>query len=231
MAYNQNGNSYPQREKNVLDDRKLRLSTKNEQGKWANLSFGVYSNNPRVTVYSGIDGDKDNGRISANMDTPAFYVFLHKLAEVIDFVPTEDAKDIKYKIENKRPNFQKGGGRPNGTVTESELWFGKSANGVVWLSVTGYQRPKIQFKFGEGVEYHSFFHGNGEQFTEGELSKAFAKAYLEALYGIIPVLKTTKYVEPQPKQQNGGGYNGGGQQNGYSKAPSVNDDAGEDLPF
>lgn len=231
MAYNQNGNQFPQRKKNVLDDRKLRLSTKNEQGKWANLSFGVFNNNPRVTVYTGIDGDKDNGRISGNMDTPAFYVFLDTLAKVIDFVPTEENKDIKYKIENKRPNFQKGGGRPNGTVTESELWFGKSASGVIWMSVTGYQRPKVQFKFGEGIEYHSFFHGNGEPFTEAELSKAFAKAYLEALYGIIPVLKTTDYVEPQPKQQNGG-YNGGQQQGGYNKpANNADTDVGEDLPF
>lgn len=242
MSYgNQGGNNYPQREKNVFDDRKFRLSVKNENGKWANLNFGLYQNNPRITVYTGVEGDKDNGRISGNMDTPAFYSFLNLFSQVIDFKPTEEARDIKFKIENKRPNFQKGGGRPQGTVTESELWVGKTSKGVVWLSVTGYNRPKIQFPFGN-PEYHAFFMGDGTPMTEGEVSVLYAKAYLQALYGMLPILKVDNFVDVQAKQKQGGGGgyggNGGGQSQGggqsgggSARSSGFDSDADDDIPF
>lgn len=237
----------PQRKKNALDNRKLNLTAKNEQGKMASLIWGLYSNNPRITVYTNIEGDKDNGRVSANMDTPTFYSFLVLLRMAIKFRPTENEPEKKWKVENMRPNFKPGGGRPDGYVTESELWVGKDREGCVWMCVTAYNRPRVKFVFGSS-EYHNIFHGTGEQFSKAESSVLAAEGYADLLAPMLANLQVTEWIEPQPKgdrqggggggyrggnNSGGGGYrnnNGGGNSNsGGGGGDSF--DGGDDIPF
>lgn len=203
------------RVKNALDNQKLKLQAKNEQGRNANLSWNLFSNNPRVTVWTGVDGDKDNGKITGAFDTLGFYQFLEGLKMAIAFRPTEGAKEFRNKVELMRPNFKPGGGRPDGVVKASEVWYGKDADGVVWLSLCAYQRPMIKFILVPN-EYHQFRHATGEALSPGEASTLLAApAYIRALELIMAQLQVVEYKEPPPRDNNRGG--GGGSGGGYNR--------------
>jgi len=203
------------RVKNALDNQKLKLQAKNEQGRNANLSWNLFSNNPRVTVWTGVDGDKDNGKITGAFDTLGFFQFLEGLKMAIAFQPTEGAKDFRNKVELMRPNFKPGGGRPDGVVKASEVWFGKDTEGVVWLSLCAYNRPMIKFTLLPN-EYHQFRHATGESLSPGEAStKLAAPAYIRALELIMAHLQVTEYKEPPPRDNQGGNRGGQGGGGGY----------------
>lgn len=244
------------RTKNALDNQKLKLYSKNEQGRNASLSWNLFSNNPRVTVWTGVDGDKDNGKITGAFDTLGFYQFLEGLKMAIAFRPTEGAKEFRNKVELMRPNFKPGGGRPDGVVKASELWYGKDQDGVVWLSLCAYNRPMIKFTLVPN-EYHRFTHATGESLSAGEGSTLLAApAYVRTLELFMAHLQVVEYKEPPPRdnqrgggQGGGGGYGGGnrggnggqggggtydrrGSGGGGSSGGGFSDDAGgDDLPF
>lgn len=218
------------RTKNALDNRKLNLSTKcpSAEGKYSSLIWGIHSNNPRITVYTNDPNDqKDNGRISANLDMPVFFSFLAKFNEVI-----EHDGEIKYKIENKNYIFP-GGKRSESPVVVSELWFGKEKDGMIWISVIARDRPKIKFPFTVS-EFHKFQHADGSEFTTAELSKMVAKGYLNILTNMMTALAVDNYVEPPAKPAGGnkGGY-GGGNKGGYNGGSSSKqaDDQDDDMPW
>lgn len=229
----------PERVKNALDNRKLSMSapTPGHDGKYASLQWGLFSNNPRITVYTNDPNDngpdKGYGKISANLDLPVFAAFLHQLDKVID-----GPADTKIGIENKNFIFP-GGKRSEKPVVVSTLWFGKDKEGIVWVSVVAQNRPKIQFKFGGGQNFHNFMHGDGTPFTAGEWSQLCAKGNLNILEHMMPALAVTNYVEPPKKDAprsggGGGSYGGnrGGNSGGNSSGGGGGDFGGdEDLPF
>jgi uncharacterized membrane protein YgcG len=239
----------PPRKKNALDNRKLQMSARNQDGKFASLQWGIFSNNPRITVYTNVESDKDvgYGKISANMDTPAFYAFLGLLNEAIDFVPgTGGLTEYKASIENKSFIFP-GGKRSEKPVVQSELFVGKDKDGVVWMGVMAKDRPKIKFDF-QLADFHMLKHGTGESFSKAEASVVAARAMWTILVEMIAHMQVTEWVEPPPPEQRngggGGGYNrgggGGGQGGGggYNRGGGggnggggVTSEVGEDLPF
>lgn len=214
-----------QRTKNALDNRKLNLSTKcpADQTKWSSLIWGIYANNPRITVYTNDPSDqgesKGYGKISANLDLPVFYMFLAKLSEVID------AKDeIKFKFENKNFIFP-GGKRSEKPVTTSELWVGKDKDGIVWISVTAHNRPKIKFPFCPS-DFHFLLNGDGSPVSAAEVSCLCAKAYVTILQNMMATMACNNYIEPTPKPQRGD--SGGGWK---PKQGGGNNSYEEEIPF
>jgi hypothetical protein len=209
----------PERKKNALDNTKLKMSapTPGHQGKYANLVWGLYSNNPRITVYTGDPNDAGEqngwGKISANLDAPIFFAFLKMLHDVIDAPP-----DTKNKIENKNFIFP-GGKRSEKPVVTSELWVGKDKDGIIWISVSARDRPKIKFNFNKS-DFHEFYHGNGEPYTPAESSAVYARGYITLLEGLMTTMLDNHWVEPPPRDPpggggqrgGGGGYGGGGGQ-------------------
>lgn len=200
----------PPRKKNALDEYKLRLSGKPQQGatKPPSLAFSVVKNMPHIDVYTNVPNDKDNGRIKANMDAPTFFALLQLLDQAIN-----SEGPVKFKIENKNFVWPKGE-RSKEPVTISTTVVGKGSDGRVFISVVAYDksRPIIPFYFGPS-SYHNIIDGEGNPMAEGEVSKAYARGYLRLLYNLVPSVLTAEYVEPEPRQQNGGG-NGGGNYRG-----------------
>lgn len=238
------------RKKNALDNRKLQMSARNQDGKFASLQWGIFSNNPRITVYTNVESDKDvnYGKISANMDTPAFYAFLGLLNEAIDFVKgTNGLEEFKASIENKNFIFP-GGKRSEKPVVQSELFVGKDKEGVVWMGVMAKDRPRIKFDF-QLADFHQLKHGTGETFSKAEASVVAARAMWTILVEMIAHMQVTEWVEPPPPEQRnggggggynrggggGGGYNrgggGGGNRGGDSFGGGGGSEVGEDLPF
>ena len=234
-----------QRTKNALDNRKLNLSapTPGHQGKRASLIWGLYSNNPRLTVYTGDPNDQDAskgyGKITANLDAPVFFAFLQLLEMAVD---PATPNDWKAKIENKNFIFP-GGKRSEAPVVVSELFVGKDKDGVVWISIVdrNKDRPRIKFVIG-GNDFHRFLHSDGTPFTDAETSVLFAKGYIKLLQEMMGNLLCSLWVEPEqrPQQNNrggnggGGGYNRGGGNSyggGRSTETSTSDEGDGDIPF
>lgn len=244
MADNRN---FPARKKNALDNRKLALSTKcpTDNSKWSSLVWGLYTNQPRITVYTNCPNDQQGwhkGKIEAKLDAPTFFAFLQMLQNVID-APL----DTKMKIENKNFIFP-GGKRSESPVHVSDLWCGKDKDGVIWISVTAVgkdkDRPRIKFPIINPSEFHNLHHGDGTQFTQEECSKLYATGYLGMLRQVMAMLLVVEYKEPEPRDGQGGGggqrggqgggrnnYNDRGGNGGGGRNNDSDDSYDEDIPF
>jgi hypothetical protein len=239
----------PPREKNALDNRKLNLSapTPGVQGKFASFGWTIYRNNPRITVYTNDPNDqKDYGKIQAPMDMPVFMMLMNLLNQAIDA-----PGDYKNKIDNLNYIFP-GGKRSETPVVVSETHVGKK-DGVVYISVTARERPRIMFKF-HPSDFHKLYHGDGTPYTEGEASVLFARGYVRLMEQLMIHIAAENFVDMSLEQNKpggggggqrfgggGGNFGGGGGQGGGSgynrgggggeSAPPANGPAGDDLPF
>lgn len=206
------------RKKHYMDDAKLRLSAEPVSGsqKRPSLTVTVINNNPRIDVYTNLEGDKANGVIHAKMDAPTFFIFLQQLEALLDDVPK-----TQYFIKNKRPGENRGE-----QVVESTTVIGKDEEGKAYISIIAADgdRPKIKFYFGVSY-FHQLSAGNGRKLTDAEVSVIAARAWVRMMGTIIGNVLTDNYVEPEarPRKEGGGGnwksggggggWKGGGGQN------------------
>lgn len=214
---------------NALDNRKLNLSAPGvDQGKRASLIWGLYSNNPRITVWTGGESEGRQEKIAANLDLPVFYAFLNLLNKTL--VGPNGAKSA---IENMGFTFP-GGKRSEKPSVLSELWVGKDDDGSVWISVTAYNRPKIKFYF-VASDFHHFKKGDGTPFSKAEINNLFAEGYVKLLENMMATMACNNWVPPVPRDNNGGGGNrggyGGGGGNGGGNRSQPRDLPEDDLPF
>lgn len=219
----------PERKKTALDNSKLRLQAPcpSAEGKMSSMGFQLVSNNPRIVVNTNDPADEGNnyGRISANMDLPAFVALL-KILDTLIKSPSEN----KYSIQCLGHTFFKGQ-RSQEKKILATVWVGRDKEGVLWISVTSENRPKIKFPFGPAGGYHSLHHADGSPCTASEVSEFYAKAFLSILEQMIVNVAVDNYVPPEPR--NNGGFNkgsngGGGYQKQSAPAASNFDD---DIPY
>jgi hypothetical protein len=186
-----------------------------EGGKKARLVWVVRDNNPRITVYTNVQGDSAYGIINAGLTPEILYVLLDLLEEVI-----KGEKGEKRVIECLTSPKQEDGSYGPKQPTSS-VWVGKDANGVVWISVVSanQDRPKIKFEF-KVYEYYRLLKSDGVPITEAESSELWALASVRALRLIFANL--TSGFRPRVQAPSGSkpSYGGG--------ANAVLDD---DLPF
>jgi hypothetical protein len=222
MAY---GGPQTPRKKNHLDEYKLRLSAPAVQGakRKPSLAVSVAKNNPRITVYTNVEGAKDNGRISANMDTQTMFAMFSALQEVID-----GPADSKITITNMNHTFYQGKRSPEPQVVSKTI-LGKEPDGTIYISVIAKDQAMVKFPFLPS-EYHSFVHKDGSPWQPPELSKLYAKGWVDIFSSLIPFVLVNEYEEPPPRDPpangggggnsygNRGGQGGGQQQRGNSSA-------------
>jgi hypothetical protein len=214
MAYNNNGGGnrqFPQREKNVLDDRRLSMSapTPNVKGKWASWNWGYFGNLARVTIWTNDpeDAGNNNGKIDVKMPLTDF----KKLLECIDWAIELDHDD---KMCFEYLDYSWFGGKKSEQVeVQATFWVGKT-DGVVWISMLSpkRERPKIQFKFGATM-YNQFKKADGSPVDDATMSRIVARANVSMLHDAVTALAVRDYKEKEKKDNQGGGQ-GGGQRNG-----------------
>lgn len=221
------------REKNALDMRKLKLSADSTAaGKKAQLVFGIHANNPRVTVYTGDPEDSSEkngyGKIQANLDAPIFETFIGMIEHAASLKEEWSAK-----IENKNYTWYSGK-RSDKPVLISELWVGRTKDGLVWISVIAADpnRPKLRFYFTPS-EFHNFVKRSGEPFAKDEINNLYAMGYARLLRGVSQQVLVNNYVDEAIKDNNGGNNNGFRQNprnTEKSKDAGMSSDGG-DLPW
>lgn len=234
------------RKKIALDNPKLTMYAPNSVGKSARLAWGLVDNNPRITVHTNDPNDSNNdyGRISAHLDATTLYAIFELLKATID-APGK----CRDKIDCLKYTFPNGKRSDKPSVTASVV-VGKDENGVIWISLSAYQRPQIQFKF-SNPDFHHFIHEDGTRFTHNEVSVLYAKAYINLLERMYAHVLVTEFKEIERKPNGGGngggGYNRGGDGGGYKGGNSNgnyqksqpksdsgfgdDDGAGSDIPW
>ena len=210
------------------------------------LRFGLFKNQPRVTVRTNVPGDKDHGKIEFNTDLATFACFIKFAMDLIEG-KTEDTE----RVFVYRNNFVAGKKRDN-FIELSKLHVGRAQDGRIYIAVLSTQpdRPKIKFFFGPS-HFHDIRKADGSQLSPKEMSDAYAYGFLDPAYKLVMHLLVTEF-DPDAKgvsnpanfnQGNGnsGGYNNGGQRNNYNNGSnnsyakpannSYNDSAfDEDMP-
>lgn len=228
------------RQKTVLDDPKLKLSSDPLPNGEGRPSFHLYmaGNNPRIDVYTNLPNDKNRGNIRAPLDVRAMYTILECLKLLCD-KPEETGP---YILENK-DHIWKDNQRSKEPVVLTRLVMGKDKEGRLYISLIAHdpERPKIRFYFGMPY-YHQLTRSNGEKMTDAELSVWGCRNYIAALTGLYPAVAAVQY-EHKPADKsgpNGGGGGGYNRQNNSAPAPRPaktantyegGDDWGDDLPM
>ncbi len=210
-----------------------KLSMTSTQGR-AKLRFGIYNNNPRITIYTNDENDKKNnmGMITAPMDPLVFSTFLAKISECISSPP-----NTKFSIQNYTMKMADGEEKPK-KVHLNDIYGGKDENGVIWISVVEGNRPKFKFEFGN-YPFHKFYKTDGEEMSRAELSQLSAKAAVNLFSDILSNYITSNYehVVNTYKPRNKGNYNKGNynrgnyNNNNNNNNNSNNEIADDDLPF
>jgi hypothetical protein len=117
----------------------------------ARLVWAIRDENPRISVFCNDPNLKGaNGVITCAMDPVSFSIFIEKFKDIcsgpIDKKDKVDCKKGIYGDDNKLKEI----------ITSSELWFGKNAEGLVWISCIEKDKPRIQFVFNLS-DYHQFY--------------------------------------------------------------------------
>lgn len=186
--------------RNISDERLLGLSAMNETNKRANWNIRVAGNKLRITVWTGIDGDANNGKQEAVLDLLTGYV----LAELIRSVVNSEAAGFAEGLRTLRLGKEgwKGGKQPGPNIL-----VGKDNSGVVFLALfLGKNRPCIKFQLIDDG-WFNLVHKGGESFTPGESSRIVSLSYARALEHFVATLGTQEYVETSKERSNNGGGN------------------------
>lgn len=202
------------RVKTALDNRKLTLQapTPGHKGKFAALTWQLVANNPRIVVYTNDPEDtgrkNDNGAIKAAfgmLEAFAAFSMLDKMIKYDGPLPYKETIDnMNYTWFNNE--------RSKEPVLVSQFHCGKDEHGVIWLSVTAANRPKIKFPI-QVSNFHQMRKGDGTPFTAGEASLYAAQGYLKFMSELLTVMADSHWEEPKPKGDKAGG--GGGNRGSY----------------
>lgn len=229
-----NGNNFPQRKKNALNNYALNLSVPvpNEQGKFSNLSWDISRNNLTFKVYTGFSSDQSNknGLIQARLDGSAFFGFMELIKTAV-----KKQEEWKGRIDYTDFTFF-GGKRSDRPQHITSVYVGRDSDGAIWLSVVdaiNKDRPRVKFFFGASRQYN-FKHGDGSDYSNAETSQLFANAFYNMLSSVGASVMVSEYIEPKPRNNNGGqggGYNNNNRQNNDNNSGGGSNNYEDDIPF
>lgn len=181
----------------ILDFVRLQMFTPapNMQNVRSKLSFGFRDGNPRITVFTNDPNDTiAKGIIYAGLSPEMFEIFLTVFETVIR---TKD--EVKQAIDCYTSRYEDN--KPTGErLLNSQVWVGKDANQLIWLSVTAENRPRIKFTF-QVSEWHKIYHSDGTLITEAEGSRLAAMAHLNLLRQVYGHLLANYLLNPPPPVQ------------------------------
>ena len=224
------------RTKTVLDLPKLRLLGETQGGARGRPTLSMYliGENPRIDVYTQIDGDRDNGLIRAKLD----YQALGLIQETIRHYADPNTPPGRSALECK-DSYAFGKKQPEPIATASVI-IGKDERGRVYMSVLdslNSSRAKIRFPFTMN-DYFSMTNETGQPVDEGLVSQMMARGFVNVQNALMGYPAQQLYEAEQIKKAakdsgggNGGGYgNRGGNGGGYNK-PAAQEAPDSDLPW
>lgn len=149
------------------------------EGKRSRLQWSTFRGNPRITVFTSVPNDSGKGVINAAMNPETFLIFLDMLENI-----AKETNEVKYKLDCDTLLKTSDGQRATERTLNSSIWFGRDANGLIWISVAAEGRPKIKFDF-KISDFHRIYKGDGTALNEREASSLQTQAVIRALRSIL----------------------------------------------
>ena len=203
--------SFPVRKKTPLDEPGLRLVADTLENGTGRPTCKVYpngKNSVRFDIWTNLPGDKNDGRISA--DVP--YMIMYSYLELIRMYAEPSTPADRSYIEMTGFTFF-GGKKSEKPEVLAKLYAGKDENGVVFMSiqVADSTRPKIMFPLLD-QGFSRIITAQGPM-NKAAASAIYARGYTTALQLFLQHHCSEAYVDKSQNKQQGGGYgnnNGGG---------------------
>jgi len=205
------------------------------QGKFAMFLVDVgIDGKVTFTVRTGDPADKEKAKDGDVIRMRMKLVDFEKVTNVFGDVVRSKGPMKECAVEQVYFKFDKASGqrvRMEQPRDGNKLFINKDSDGVVSISLVQYNRPNIEFGFLARNPEIVFAHGDGNKWSEGEMSQSGARAYHKIMTELflrvnaslirqhqIPDQYKPPYVPPQ--QAGGNGYGnksggGGGGGNGY----------------
>ncbi len=143
------------------------------------MMFGIYRENPRITVKTNDPGDEQNsyGKITGAMDPVTWGVLMQHIKDLIK----NPVKDIKV-IDNL--NNYKGGQKFDEPQHINRTLVGRDDDGRIWIKLLEEGRPSPTFYFGP-PKYHNLIRMDKTPVPAGEASQLYAQAVVKMLTEVM----------------------------------------------
>lgn len=164
------------------------------------LGISMVANQPRFEIFTGIKQDGKNLILRAKMDTDNYFAVLAALRELI-----AGENDTMVRVANLQ-------GPPHSLFKDSTLVFGKSPEGVIFVSVMKKNAPNIMIKLLPS-KYHNWSERDGQAMSEDRVSRFYAMGWVRRNELLMANVLDTHFAE---RQMGGGRPNGGGGGGGYN---------------
>lgn len=192
--------------KNEMDHPRLALrGKKHENGKTVpNLKASLLANLIRLRCYTGIEGEKT---ISVKLDP-------REIEAIVGIIKTRvipNREDHKIKLE--KMSLWIGGKKRDQPGVEATILLGRH-NGQVFISIFGFNSPKIPFPFTYG-DTMRITGENNEPLDRIDESNICALAWCNSIMGIAYPATVKQYKHPESNFNNNGGGGYGGNKGGY----------------
>lgn len=232
--YNRGAGGAPKdRVQHALNDFRFRLigSRRLEGGiKPPTLGFNIVKDGLALNAYTNVQGDEDNGRITATITLPDV-MLLVTLLERADKLQPGEHRDLQFSATeyDRAANTQS---QPRLKMT---LRVGRNDRGVIYLSIASWKRTRPVVVI-EMLPSHltKLIDSQGNPAPADKVSELMSVSWATALCQLVPLIMATHYVPTPPKNPPGGGqggYGGGGggnRQQGNQGGGYGNRDSGQD---
>lgn len=208
----------PDRVQHALNDFRFRLigQQRLENGtKPPTLGFNIVKDGLSLNAYTNVQGDEDNGRISATLPLQDV-MFLVVMLERADKLQPGEHRELALAATE----FDRNANGPSQPRLKMTLKVGRNDRGVIYLSVASWKRtrPVIVLDLVPS-NLTRLIDGQGSPAPADKVSELYSVAWAKSLNALVPLMMGMHYVPTAPKNngggQGGGGY-GGGNQGGYS---------------
>lgn len=178
-----------------LDKAIMYTDSPSAPGKRSKFVWSVRKNWPRITVFTNDPADKNNGMITAPLDSAT----LHGVLDIMDNV-LRSTEEMKQKVDifvSKWENNQRTGEKDH----LATLWVGKNSQDINWISLisTDPSRPKIIFEY-QVSDFYQFFKKDGTPYTKAEMSDVALAAAIRLLRNFFDVSPVANQINTPAKQ-------------------------------
>lgn len=216
------------REKSFLNDWNTCMKGPVQNGAQHPSEFRMVmaGNNVAIQVESKLKDAKNYGRFEVKVP----YMSAIGVLTTIDFLLKNPSKN-KLSYTMKDFIFFGPGKKSDGPMEKGKLTVGRDGEGNLYMGLSGKDITPIKFTFALPM-YDQLLDDNGAPASSADESVLAAMVFVETYRGLLPVIATMYYKEPEPKNpqggqgNGGGGYNGGGQNRGNGGGGYGNNNGG-----
>lgn len=198
------GGAPKERAQHALNDFRFRLigQRRLEGGtKPPTLGFNIVKDGLALNAYTNVQGDEENGRISATLPLQELMLFVTMLERCDKLQPGGHSD-----LDISATEFDRQANGPSAPRLKMKLRLGRNDRGVVYLEISSWKRTRpiitIEMLPSNLVR---LIDGQGNPAPADKVSELVALGWAKSLCQLVPLVMNQHYVAPPPRPNSGGG--------------------------